>query len=93
MHPPMSNRDVNQCVEGIEQPNGVLLPSVVIHGSIAPHSDDTGIYEAEDLMLCASANKSPQTLATLHARSQVDLVLPPATAFTKPGMLQRLVLL
>jgi hypothetical protein len=44
-------------------------------------------------MLCASANESPRTLATLHARSQVDLVLPPATAFTKPGMLQRLVLL
>jgi hypothetical protein len=74
---------------GIEQSDGILLPSVEIYGCHATsHPDDNGVYEAEDSTLRAFVNESPRAAATPRARSQVDLVLPPATAFTMPGMWQ-----
>jgi hypothetical protein len=65
--------------------NSILLPSVIIHESRVTHPDDNGVYEAEDSTLRAFANESPRTPTTPRPRSQVDLVLPPAAAFTKPG--------
>ena len=64
----------------------MLLSSAIIHELGAPlQADDTGVYQADDLMLHVFANESPWTVTTPRERSQVDLVLPPAAAFTKPG--------
>jgi hypothetical protein len=50
-----------------------------------PLTSDTGIYEAEDSTLRAFANPSPRKPQTPRKKTQVDLVLPPARAFSKPG--------
>lgn len=41
---------------------------------------------ADDSTLRAFVNESPRAEMTPRARSQVDLVLPPAAAFTQPGL-------
>lgn len=76
---------------GIEQSDSALLPSVEIYGcSALSHPDDNGVYEVEDSTLCVFVNESPHVPTTPRARSQVDLVLPPAAAFTKPGQVNLL---
>lgn len=47
---------------------------------------DTGVYEAEDHSLRAYVAPSPSTPILGRLRTQVDLVLPPAIAFTISGM-------
>lgn len=52
-------------------------------------NDNTGVYLSEEGELWAFANGSPKSeVHTIRRKkSQVDLVLPPATAFTEPGTL------
>ncbi|KAL1939606.1 hypothetical protein VTO73DRAFT_9639, partial [Trametes versicolor] len=46
---------------------------------------DTGVYEAADHSLRAYVAPSPTTPILARPRTQVDLVLPPAAAFSLPG--------
>lgn len=49
--------------------------------------DDTGVYEASDNGLRAFVNESPKASdKTARQKTQVDLVLPPTTAFSAPGI-------
>ena len=47
--------------------------------------EDTGIYEAPDLSLRAYIVPSPASPVLPRPRTQVDLVLPPAVAFSELG--------
>jgi len=49
---------------------------------IAAELDFTGVYETPDLSLCAFVTDSPKTPTHSHAKTQVDLVLPPLPAFS-----------
>lgn len=48
--------------------------------------EDTGIYETDDQALRAYVCPSPKSVRTSRPRTNIDLVLPPATAFSKPGL-------
>jgi hypothetical protein len=67
------------------------LPSQALDFSLTPPSpamDSGGVYVSDDLSLCAFVSSSPKTptVTRPQTRTQVDLVLPPSAAFTKPGM-------
>ncbi|KAJ7246695.1 hypothetical protein C8J57DRAFT_1360119, partial [Mycena rebaudengoi] len=48
-------------------------------------AEDTGLYEGDDHSLSAFVCASPDRKDAPRPRTQVDLVLPPLTAFHKPG--------
>ena len=57
-----------------------------------PRTVQHNIYEAEDLSLRAFANPSSSAHSAPRSATQVDLVLPPASAFTQPGWTFHLIL-
>ncbi|EIW84103.1 hypothetical protein CONPUDRAFT_163327 [Coniophora puteana RWD-64-598 SS2] len=48
-------------------------------------AENTGVYEAGDHTFCAFVCPSPVSPHLPRPRTQIDLVLPPAAAFQKPG--------
>ncbi|KAF9062011.1 hypothetical protein BDP27DRAFT_1369177 [Rhodocollybia butyracea] len=64
--------------------SGALLPAAEIV-SWGTTVEATGVYEAEDSTLRAYVSSSPKTPVTPRSRTQVDLVLPPVEAFSKPN--------
>ncbi|KAK7053211.1 hypothetical protein VNI00_003830 [Paramarasmius palmivorus] len=61
-----------------------LLPAVEITAT-SHDGDSSGVYEAPDHTLRAFVSSSPKTPNSPRARTEVDLVLPPIAAFSKPG--------
>ncbi|KAI0352138.1 hypothetical protein OH77DRAFT_1592366 [Trametes cingulata] len=62
-----------------------LLDSDVFVDANTRARQDTGVYEMEDNSLRAFVAPSPASPVLGRPRTQVDLILPPAQAFTQPG--------
>ncbi|KAJ7930277.1 hypothetical protein B0H13DRAFT_1858907 [Mycena leptocephala] len=95
--PALQNPDVRKWMsevfeQKLERRTTVLSPAKGYSNETYTRSDtetradeDTGLYEADDRSLRAFVCASPLRKDAPRPRTQVDLVLPPLSAFHKPG--------